>query len=180
MTDRSGSDTDPAATGPVHPDPSDPSTQAIPVDAEAPTTPPQRPPAAGGWVLSGRYRVADRLGSGGMAQVFRAHDELLNRDVAVKVFRTPVDEPGNATSLERRDTELRALARLSHPNLTALYDGSLSDDGPAYLVMELVDGPDLATRLREQPLSYAEARLLGAQIAGALAYVHRVAWSTAT
>ncbi len=161
MTDRSGPDTDPP-------------TQAMPADAAAPTSPQAEQPAGErSWMLSGRYRVFERLGSGGMAEVFRARDELLNRDVAVKVFRTPVDEPGNATSVERRDTELQALARLSHPNLTALYDGSLSDDGPAYLVMEFVDGPDLATLLREQPLTYTETRLLGAQIAGALAYVHQ-------
>ena len=151
MVDGSGDDTGPQ-------------TQAMP-------TQPARPPSSG-WVLAGRYRVVDRLGSGGMAEVFRARDELLHRDVAVKVFRTPIEEPGNASSIERRGVEVQALARLSHPHLTALYDGSLADANPAYLVMEFVDGPDLATRLQDEPLTYAEARLVGTQIAGALAYIH--------
>jgi serine/threonine protein kinase len=146
------------------PDDTGPQTQSMPTDPASAQT--------SGWLLSGRYRVVERLGTGGMAEVFRARDELLLRDVAVKVFRTPVDEPGNASAVERRGIELQALARLSHPNLTALYDGSLAEDQPAYLVMEYVDGSDLATRLRDEPLTYTEARLLGAQIAGALAYVH--------
>jgi serine/threonine protein kinase len=129
-------------------------------------------PAPSGWVLAGRYRVVERIGSGGMAEVFRARDELLNRDVAVKVFRTPVDEPGNASSTERREHELQALAQLSHPNLITLYDGSLAEGQTAFLVMELVVGPNLAARLLEGPLPEPEAREVGAQIADALAYVH--------
>lgn len=125
-----------------------------------------------GWVLGGRYRVLDRLGNGGMAEVFRAHDELLDRDVAVKVFKTAMDPDGQTLGEVRRELELQSLARLSHPNLITLFDGSVDGPGPAYLVLELVHGPDLATRLREGPLSEAEVREIGAQLADALAYVH--------
>ncbi len=124
------------------------------------------------WLLGGRYRVLDRLGAGGMAEVFRACDELLDRDIAVKVFRSPIDEPGNATSAQRRAVELRALAQLNHPNLIALYDGSLADGATGYLVMELVAGPNLAARLRTGAVGEPEARVIGAQVADALAYVH--------
>ncbi len=124
------------------------------------------------WLLGGRYRVLDRLGLGGMAEVFRAHDDLLDRDVAVKVFRTVVAGDDDTHGAVRRELELQSLARLNHPNLITLYDGSVAGEGPAYLVLELVNGPDLASRLREGPLPEPEARELGAQIADALAYVH--------
>ncbi|MFN2562569.1 MAG: serine/threonine-protein kinase [Jatrophihabitans sp.] len=130
----------------------------------------QQPDSA--WVLGGRYRIIDRLGLGGMAEVFRAHDDLLDRDVAVKVFRSGVGGDDDTHGEVRRELELQSLARLSHPNLITLFDGSVAGDGPAYLVLELVNGPDLASRLREGPLSEREARELGAQIADALAYVH--------
>jgi serine/threonine protein kinase len=125
-----------------------------------------------GWVLGGRYRVLDRLGVGGMAEVFRACDEMLGRDVAVKVFRAPMDEPGNATSAERRAIELHALAQLNHPHLITLYDGSLADGAPGYLVMELVEGPNLAARLAGGAMPEREVRIIGAQVAAALDYVH--------
>ena len=125
------------------------------------------------WVLGGRYRVVDRLGQGGMADVFRAHDELLDRDVAVKVFRTPPQVGDVDTQAElRRELELQSLAQLSHPNLTTLFDGSVSGDGPGYLVLELVPGSDLATRLHDGPLPEPLARVVCTQIAEALAYVH--------
>jgi serine/threonine protein kinase len=127
---------------------------------------------APGWVLGGRYRVLDRLGNGGMAEVFRAHDELLDRDVAVKVFKSPMDPDGQTLGEVRRELELQSLARLSHPNLITLFDGSVDGPGPAYLVLELVHGPDLATRLGEGPLPEAQVREIGAQLADALAYVH--------
>jgi serine/threonine protein kinase len=139
--------------------PADPDTQPLV------TQPP-------GWRLGGRYLVLDRLGDGGMAEVFRAHDELLDRDVAVKVFRSIPDDAGDTNGEVRREMELQALARLSHPNLITLFDGSLADGAPGYLVLELVQGSDLATRLKEGPLSEREVCEFGAQIADALAYVH--------
>jgi len=124
-----------------------------------------------GWILSGRYRIGNRLGSGGTAEVYRAHDELLHRDVAVKVFR---DQPADdeLASSARRETELQSLAQLNHPNLIRLLDGAMGPDEPAYLVLDLVDGPDLATRLHDGPLPEDEVRSIGAQIASALDYAH--------
>jgi hypothetical protein len=107
-----------------------------------------------------------------MAEVFRAHDELLDRDVAVKVFKTGMDGDDDTHGEVRRELELQSLARLSHPHLITLFDGSVVGEGPAYLVLELVHGPDLASRLRGGPLPEPEAREIGAQIADALAYVH--------
>jgi hypothetical protein len=142
--------------------------QPDPVTAPLPPVQPSSPH----WVLGGRYRVIDRLGRGGMAEVFRAHDELLDRDVAVKVFKTGMDGDDDTHGEVRRELELQSLARLSHPHLITLFDGSVVGEGPAYLVLELVHGPDLASRLREGPLPEPEAREIGAQIADALAYVH--------
>ena len=130
-----------------------------------------------GWTIAGRYRVLGRIGAGGMADVLRAHDEMLDRDVAVKVFRSVVSGPDGTTDtakgVERQRAELAALARLNHPNLTMLYDGSIvGQQGPAYLVMELIDGPSLAQAIADGGLTESQARVVGAQIGDALAYVH--------
>ncbi len=130
-------------------------------------------PARSGWLLGGRYQVLELIGTGGMAEVFRAHDELLARDVAVKVFRTHLGPADSTSGTQRQQLELQALARLNHPNLITLYDGSIAaSDGPAFLVMELINGPSLAARIAEGPLPEPQVRELGAQIADALAYVH--------
>ncbi len=133
--------------------------------------PPQ--PGEPGWLLGGRYRVIDRIGAGGMAEVFRAHDQLLARDVAVKVFRAHTDPDEVTGGVQRQELELQTLARLSHPNLITLFDGSIGSAGePAFLVMELINGPSLAARIAQGPLSEPETREIATQIAGALAYVH--------
>jgi len=126
----------------------------------------------GGWQLAGRYRMLERVGTGGMAEVFRAHDELLDRDVAVKVFRTMVSDPDSANAESRRELELQAMARLNHPNLVTLFDGAVRGEGPPYLVLEYVAGPNLAARLREGPLPEPAVRALGEHVAEGLAYVH--------
>ena len=136
-----------------------------------PAAPPQ--PGQPGWMLGGRYRVVDRIGAGGMAEVFRAHDQLLARDVAVKVFRTHTDPDEVTGGVQRHELELQTLARLSHPNLITLFDGSIGSDGePAFLVMELINGPSLAAQIAQAPLTEPMAREIAAQIAAALAYVH--------
>ncbi|MFJ4220271.1 serine/threonine-protein kinase [Curtobacterium luteum] len=121
-------------------------------------------------VFGGRYRVTGTLGHGGMASVYRAVDELLGREVAVKVFRIgPVDHGERA----RAEAEIQVLASLRSPALVTLYDAALDDaDGDSYLIMELVPGSDLATRLREGPLDTVTAARVGAQIADGLAAAH--------
>lgn len=96
-----------------------------------------------GFVLADRYRLERPIASGGMGQVWRATDEALGREVAVKVLRH--DEPDDAT-LRRFRAEARFGARLSHPNIVAVYDFGELDVG-TFLVMELVDGPTLAALL---------------------------------
>ncbi|MBO9554440.1 serine/threonine-protein kinase [Cellulomonas sp.] len=124
-----------------------------------------------GTALDGRYRLGDVVGRGGMATVHRAHDLVLRRDVAVKVF-SAVDE---ADDLSRHAAETQVLAALNHPNLVTLYDAGSLPAPPgrqAYLVMELVDGPTLAERLADGPLSVEETLVVAHQLADALSAVH--------
>lgn len=128
---------------------------------------------ARGVLLDDRYRLEDVLGQGGMATVYRAHDLVLDRDVAIKLFPPVADD---ADELLRHQSEMRVLAQLSHPALVTLHDaGAAHAGGPmrqTYLVMELVDGPTLADRLAEGPLGPRHTARLGKQIAEALAAVH--------
>jgi serine/threonine protein kinase len=121
-------------------------------------------------MIGGRYRVVGTLGHGGMATVYRAVDGQLGREVAVKVFRMgPVDQGERA----RAEAEIRALASLRNPSLVTLYDAAIADaDGESYMVMELVPGTDLSTRLRNGVLPTTVAAQVGAQVADALAAVH--------
>ncbi|KQR54860.1 hypothetical protein ASF88_00800 [Leifsonia sp. Leaf336] len=105
-----------------------------------------------------------------MATVYRAYDRELDRYVAVKVFTR-----GEADDDSRRRGEATALARLSHPNLVSLHDAHLSsgdDPAPSYLVMELVDGEDLGTRLDRGPLPGEAVAAIASGIAEALVVVH--------
>lgn len=121
-------------------------------------------------VFGGRYRVTGTLGHGGMASVYRAVDEQLGREVAVKVFRIGAVDHGERA---RAEAEIHTLAALRSPALVTLYDAALDDDeGDSYLVMELVPGSDLATRLHEGVLDPATTARLGAQVADGLAAVH--------
>ncbi|RDV43870.1 serine/threonine protein kinase [Leifsonia sp. ku-ls] len=121
-------------------------------------------------MLLDRYELRDRLGRGGMATVFRAFDRRLGRDVAVKLFAQ-----GTAVDDARRRTEATMLARLSHPHLVGLHDAHLAADGdatPSFLVMELVDGEDLRSRLEHGPLDPEDAVEVAVGIAEALVVVH--------
>jgi serine/threonine protein kinase len=102
-----------------------------------------------------------------MADVYLAHDEVLDRPVAVKLFRVEPD----ALTRRRFQDEARALARLSHPGLVSVYDVD-TQDGRPYLVMQPVLGPSLLTKLLRGPLSPDETQYLGAVLADALAHVH--------
>jgi serine/threonine-protein kinase len=121
-------------------------------------------------VLAGRYRLLDRLGAGGMSVVWRAHDEVLDREVAVKVLAT--DRAADQGLPERIRVEARAAARLRHPNVVEVHDYGETEDGLPYVVMELVDGRSLAGMRRHGALPWRSAAVIGAQVAGALATAH--------
>ncbi|MHB8618899.1 MAG: protein kinase domain-containing protein, partial [Chloroflexota bacterium] len=121
-------------------------------------------------LVGGRYEIKRKLGAGGMATVYLAHDPLIGRDVAIKLPRA--DEDADAETLGRFRDELRAVGRLNHPNIVTVYDGG-EEHGEPFLVMEPVDGESLAQRLRrEGSLPVEEAVRIGGQVAEALAYAH--------
>jgi len=118
-------------------------------------------------VLADRYRLDGLLGGGGVADVYRARDLVLDRDVAVKVLRDAVDD----TERSRFVGEARMLARLSHVGLVTVLDVGLSGTQP-FLVMEMVEGDTLAAALRAGPLRVEQVAEIGAQLAAAIAYAH--------
>ena len=121
-------------------------------------------------VLSGRYQVVSHLARGGMAEVYLAHDQLLDRRVAVKLLFPELAEDGSFVERFRR--EARAAAGLNHQNIVSVYDFG-EDDGAYYIVMEYVDGRTLREIIRsEGPLEPAQAAEVGADIAAALAVAH--------
>ncbi|MDQ4035881.1 MAG: protein kinase, partial [Chloroflexota bacterium] len=94
-----------------------------------------------GRLISGRYRLIAPLGEGGMATIWRALDEQLDREVAVKILRPQFSsDPGFAARFKQ---EARAAARLTHPNVVGVYDWGSEDDHTYYMVMEFVAGTDL-------------------------------------
>ena len=122
-------------------------------------------------LILGRYRLLERLAAGGSAEVWRAQDEQLGRDVAVKRLH-PHLLPDEA-SRKRLVAEARAAAGLSHPVIVEIYDVEATGESPA-LVMELVDGESLATRIaREGPLAASEAAAIASDIAEALFHAHQ-------
>jgi Protein kinase domain len=125
-------------------------------------------------VLGNRYRLVDRLGVGGMGVVWRAIDEVLDRQVAVKILAARF--AGNAVSCARVLAEARAAARLTHPHVAAVYDygESVTDIGERvpFVVMELLSGRTLAQRLKQGPVPVLSALRICAQVASALAGAH--------
>ena len=119
-------------------------------------------------LLSGRYLLGELLGRGGMGDVYRATDQVLARQVAVKVFRPDVSD--DALHL-RHQSEARVLAGLNHPGLVAVYDIGTQDEQP-FLVMELVEGETLAQLIRRGPLEPRHAASLGGQLAASLQAIH--------
>ncbi|HZN19193.1 MAG TPA: serine/threonine-protein kinase [Micromonosporaceae bacterium] len=127
-----------------------------------------------GQLFGGRYRLVSRLGTGGMSVVWCAQDEVLAREVAVKVLAPKL--AADAGLLERIRIEARSAARLRHPNIVDIHDyGEASvNGGPPlpYVVMELVEGRSLANLLTAGPLPWRLAVVVGAQVATALAVAH--------
>ena len=117
----------------------------------------------------GHYRLLEPIGTGGMGMVYRARDERLERDVAIKVLRHGLvfDE----TARGRFRTEALALSRLNHPNIATIHDFD-SDAGIDFLVMEYIPGASLDERVREGSCSDAEVRHIGVQLAHGLRAAH--------
>ncbi len=117
----------------------------------------------------GHYQIGERLGAGGMGEVYRARDTRLGREVAIKVLSPDVvaDDQRRA----RLDREARLLAALNHPHIASIYGVEYADGAPA-LVLELVDGETLTDRLARGALPIREAVAIAIQIALALEAAH--------
>src|SRR5437667_10161021 len=107
----------------------------------------------------GPYAILEAIGAGGMGEVYRARDTRLDRVVAIKTSKEQFTE--------RFEREARAVAALNHPNICTLYDV-----GPNYLVMEYIEGPTLAERIRAGAIPLEEALPMARQIAEALEAAH--------
>src|SRR5215472_13536625 len=117
----------------------------------------------------GPYEILSAIGAGGMGEVYRAHDPKLGRDVAIKVLPEPFAR--DAERMARFQREAKVLASLNHPNIATIYGLEDSDDTHA-LVMELVEGPTLADRIKAGPIPVDESIRIARQIADALEYAH--------
>lgn len=119
--------------------------------------------------INDRYRIEQQIGSGGMANVYRAHDEILNRTVAIKVLRSEFSH--NEQFIRRFEREAHAATSLNHPNIVAIYDVGDEDD-LYYIVMEHVDGVTLKQYLQEEYISVDEALRIMGQICDAIDHAH--------
>ncbi|MFE2583225.1 protein kinase [Streptomyces sp. NPDC059378] len=127
-----------------------------------------------GLLLAGRYRLADPIGSGGMGRVWRAHDELLHRTVAIKELTAAlyVSEGDRGVLLARTRAEARAAARINHSAVVTVHD-VLEHDGRPWIVMELVEGRSLADEVKEQGrVEATEAARIGLWVLRALTAAH--------
>ncbi|HZQ95529.1 MAG TPA: protein kinase [Candidatus Sulfotelmatobacter sp.] len=119
--------------------------------------------------LVGHYRVLEKIGAGGMGEVFRARDERLGRDVALKLIRPA--SSGNPDHLRRFEQEARAAAALNHPNILAIYDVGFEGAAP-YIVSELLEGKTLRERINEGAIPLRQASAYSLQVAHALVAAH--------
>ncbi|MEU9447396.1 serine/threonine-protein kinase [Streptomyces sp. NPDC048277] len=127
-----------------------------------------------GLLIAGRYRIADTIGSGGMGRVWRAHDEVLHRAVAIKELTAAlyVSESEQAVLLARTRAEARAAARINHSAVVTVHD-VLEHDGRPWIVMELVEGHSLADAVKEQGrIEPREAARIGLWVLRALRAAH--------
>ena len=124
-----------------------------------------------GEVLAGRYELEELVGTGGMSSVFRAHDRLLDRKVALKILHPQYSSDGDYVERFRR--EARAVATLSHPNIVTVIDRG-DHEGRQFIVFEYVDGENLKRLIeRRGPAPVATALELAMQIARALSFAHQ-------
>ncbi|KOG19451.1 serine/threonine-protein kinase [Streptomyces viridochromogenes] len=151
---------------------------AVPQQAAAPAQPvtppaPPTPDPGTGRLIAGRYRLLAKLGHGGMGTVWRAKDETVDREVAVKEPRVPdhLPERERANAFERMRREARAAARLDHPAVVNVHDVAVVDGQP-WIVMELVQGRSLGDALQEGTLGARDAARIGLEVLGALEAAH--------
>ena len=119
--------------------------------------------------IVGHYRVLEKIGAGGMGEVFRARDERLGRDVALKLIRPASSD--NPDHLRRFEQEARAAAALNHPNILAIYDVGFEGTVP-YIVSELLEGKNLRQRLSEGAIPMRDAADYALQVAQGLTAAH--------
>ncbi len=119
--------------------------------------------------LIGHYRVLEKIGAGAMGEVFRARDERLQRDVALKLIRPASSD--NPDLVRRFEQEARAAAALNHPNIVAIYDVGFEGTTP-YIVAELLEGKTLRQRLGESPIPVRQAAEYALQIAQGMSAAH--------
>ncbi|WP_442545903.1 serine/threonine-protein kinase [Arthrobacter sp. KN11-1C] len=124
-------------------------------------------------LVAARYRLGTLIGRGATASVYRARDDRLGREVALKLFAPLL---GGPDELARHENEMRLLATFNHPSLVTLFDAGTDHRDPeharTFLTMELIHGPDLYARLRDRPLTTQDVAHIGADLASALEYVH--------
>ncbi len=157
----------PGGFGAMHPAP--------PAHIPSPTVPAGAPDSAANRLIGGRYRLLARLGHGGMGTVWRARDEVVDREVAVKEPRVPehLGEREHNNVHQRMQREARAAARIDHPSVVTVHDVVI-EDGKPWIVMELVRGPSLGDRLQEGTLDPREAARIGLAVLDALSAAHAI------
>ncbi|PWB97017.1 serine/threonine-protein kinase [Salinibacterium hongtaonis] len=123
-------------------------------------------------LLGGRYSLGTLIGRGGMAAVHRGHDQFLDREVAIKIFRAAAVDQADA---DRQEAEIRTLAALNHPSLVTVLDAGVFVPRPEtptiFLVMELLSGDNLQSHLKHGPLSPGSVARLGTDLAEGLSYL---------
>ncbi|NJQ00735.1 serine/threonine-protein kinase [Streptomyces zingiberis] len=150
------------ASAPAHASPPAPPSGEVPGEAPGP-----------GRVVGGRYRLLSRLGHGGMGTVWKARDEVVEREVAVKEPRVPdqLSQAETETVYRRMRREARAAAAIDHPSVVTVHD-VVVEEGRPWIVMELVRGQSLGDRLAEGTLDPREAARIGLDVLGALTAAH--------
>jgi serine/threonine protein kinase len=133
---------------------------------------PEHPPESASLVgrILGRYKVIALIGRGSMSEVYRAQDQFLGRDVAIKVLRAHLSQ--HPLALARLERERKAVTSLSHPNILTIQDAG-TEHGIVYEVMELLDGETLRSRLRRSPLRWEQAAPIAIAISEGLEAAHR-------